>query len=56
MHMGHKKLGNYYCLCLKDACKVLRHNSISKWAVGATAVYLAKASKITHPLLNVLQH
>jgi len=49
MHMGHKKLGNYYYLCVKDACKVLRHNSISKWTVGATAVYLTKASKITHP-------
>ena len=38
MHMGHKKLGNYYYLCVKDACKVLRHNSISKWVVGATTI------------------
>ena len=49
MHMGQKKLGKYSYVCEKDACKVLRHNSISKWAVGATAIYLAKASKITHP-------
>ncbi len=36
-------------VCEKDACKVLRHNTLSKWAVGATAIYVAKASKITHP-------
>jgi hypothetical protein len=42
MHIGHKKLGYYSNLCEKDACKVLRHYSIFKWAIGATIVYLAK--------------
>ena len=45
MHMGHKKFGNYYYLCVKDACKVLRHNSISKEAVGAATIIQQKQAK-----------
>ena len=29
---------------MEDAYKVLRHVSMSKWAVGATTVFLAQAS------------
>ena len=48
MHMGHKSLGIIITLC-KWCLKSFEANSISKWAVGATAFYLTKASKITHP-------
>ena len=37
--MGHKTYR--YCLnaWLEEVCKVLRHNSYCKWAVGATMVW-----------------
>ena len=45
MHTGHKT----YRLCLhawlEDVCKVLRHNSYCKWAVGATMVWCTTANK-----------
>jgi len=53
MHIWHEKHRSYSHICVEDANKVLGHASISKWAVGATSVYLAQASKKTHPAVSV---
>ncbi len=45
MHIGHEKHGRYSNICVEDAYKVLRHVSMSKWAVGATTVLLVQASR-----------
>ena len=45
MHIGHEKHGSYYNICMEDAYKVLGHVSMSKWAVGATTVLQAQASR-----------
>ena len=45
MQIGHEKHGRYSNICVEDAYKVLRHVSMSKWAVGATTVMLAQASR-----------
>jgi len=57
MHIGHEKHGSYSNICVEDAYKVLRHVSMSKWAVGATTtVLLAHASKKTPPAVSMHYH
>ena len=53
MHIWHEKHRSYSHICVEDAYTVLGHVSKSKWVVGATSVYLAQASKITHPAVSV---
>jgi len=45
MHMGHKTCMPCLYAWLEDVCKVLRHNSYCKWAVGATIVWRTPANK-----------
>ena len=53
MHIWYEKHGSCSHICVEDANRVLGHVSISKFAVGATTVLLAQASKITHPAVSV---
>jgi hypothetical protein len=54
MHVGHKT--ERYCLhaWLEDVCKVFRHNSFYKWAVGATMVWHTSANKTPGYLVLLL--
>ena len=53
MHIWHEKHGSYSHICVEDANRVLGHVSISKFAVGATTVLLAQASKKTPPAVSM---
>ena len=53
MHIWYEKHGSCSHICVEDANRVLGHVSISKFAVGATTVLLAQASKYTHPAVGM---
>jgi len=53
MHIWYEKHGSCSHICVEDANRVLGHVSISKFAVGATTVLLAQASKKTPPAVSV---
>jgi len=44
MHMGHKTCRHCLYVWLEGVCKVLRHNSYCKGAVGATMVWSTPAN------------
>ena len=53
MHIWYEKHGSCSHICVEDANRVLGHVSISKFAVGATTVLLAQASKKTPPAVSM---
>jgi len=54
MHMGHKTCRHCLYAWLEDVCKVSRHNSYCKWAVGATMVWRTPANKTPGYLVILL--